>query len=228
MEIDSIHDAAASGDLEAVKRIVEHDPRLVNQDDQYDWRPIFHAGLRRHYDVVKYLIDCGADLAAHDGYALHYAGEVPDNKKVVSLLVAYGGLDAHAKPSTELARQFIYAVFLANVPRVRAMLGDAPELAQERYARGDTALHHAARNGDIEIVEQLVSRGADVNARSDHGHFPLYCAAGHGHLETTRYLVQNSADLGARLSDGKTVPEWLRQFADHDRRFKACLDLLER
>ena len=228
MEIGSIHDAAASGDLDAVKRIVEHDPRLVNQDDQYDWRPIFHAGLRRHYDVVKYLIDCGADLAAHDGYVLHYAGEVPDNKEVVSLLVAYGGLDAHAKPSTELARQFIYAVFLANVPRVRAMLGDNPELAQERYARGDTALHHAARNGDIEIVELLVSRGADVNARSDHGHFPLYCAAGHGHLETTRYLVQNSADLGARLSDGKTVPEWLRQFADHDRRFRACLDLLER
>ena len=86
-----------------------------------------------------------------------------------------------------------------------------PELAQERYARGDTALHHAARNGDFEIVEQLVFCGADVNARSDHGHFPLYCAAGHGHLETTRYLVDNGADLGARLDDGKTVPEWLRQ-----------------
>ena len=227
MEIGSIHDAAASGDLDVVKKLVEHDPQLVNQDDQYDWRPIFHAGLRRHYDVVKYLIDCGADLAAHDGYALHYAGEIPDNKEVVSLLVAYGGLDAHAKPSTELARQFIYAVFLANMPRVRAMLGDNPELAQERYARGDTALHHAARNGDIEIVEQLVFCGADVNARSDHGHFPLYCAAGHGHLETTRYLMENGADLGARLDDGKTVPEWLRQFADHDRRFKACLDLLE-
>ena len=85
------------------------------------------------------------------------------------------------------------------------MLGDNPELAQKRYARGDTALHHAARNGDIEIVELLVSRGADVNARSDHGHFPLYCAAGHGHLETTRYLMENGADLEARLSDGKTV-----------------------
>ena len=63
MEIGSIHDAAASGDLDEVKKIVEQDPQLVNQDDQYDWRPIFHAGLRRHYDVVKYLIDCGADLA---------------------------------------------------------------------------------------------------------------------------------------------------------------------
>lgn len=228
METGSIHDAAANGDLDAVKKIVERDPQSVNQDDKYDWRPIFHAGLRRHYDVVKYLIDCGADLAAHDGYVMHYAGEVPDNKEVVALLVAYGGLDAHTEPSTELARQLIYAVFLANVPRVNAMLSSNVGLVRERYARGDTALHHAARNGDLEIVEQLVSRGADPNAMSDHGHFPLYCAAGHGHVETSRYLMENGADLGARLSDGKTVVEWLRQFTDHDRRFRACLDLLEK
>jgi len=228
MQLGSIHDAATNGDLDLVKRILEREPQLVNQDDQYEWRPIFHAGLRRHYDVVKYLIDAGADLAAHDGYVIHYAGEVPDNKEVVSLLVAYGGLDAHTKPSSETARQFIYAVFLANVQRVSAMLRDNAKLVQERYARGDTALHHATRNGDLEIVEQLVSNRADVNETSDHGHFPLYCAAGHGHVETTRYLIEHGADLKAKLSDGKTVVEWLKQFADHDHRFKSCLDVLER
>ena len=228
MKFGSIHDAAANGDLNAVKKIVEQDPRLVNQDDRHEWRPIFHAGLRRHYDVVRYLIDCGADLAAHDGYAIHYAAEVPNNKDVVSLLIAYGGLDAHAKPLNEAARQFIYAVFLANMQRVNAMLRDNPQLVQERYARGDTALHHAARNGALEIVEQLVGSGADVNATSDHAHFPLYCAAGHGHVETTRYLVEHGADLQARLGDGKTTTEWLKQYADHDRRLKSCLDVLER
>ena len=203
-------------------------PQSVNQDDKYEWRPIFHAGLRRHYDVVKYLIDCGADLAAHDGYAIHYAGEVPDNKEVVSLLITYGGLDAHTKPSSEVARQFIYAVFLANVQRVRTMLQDNPKLVQEQYARGDTVLHHAARNGDLEIVEQLVDYGADVNAIADQGHFPLYCAAGHGHVETTQYLVEKGANLQTKLPDGKTVTEWLEQFAEHDRRLKSCLDILDR
>ena len=228
MELGSIHDAVANGDLDTVKKILEEDPSLVNQDDQYEWRPIFHAGLRRRYDVVKCLIDCGADLAAHDGYVIHYAGQVPDNKEIVSLLVTYGGLDAHTNPSSEIARQFIYAVFLANVGRVNAMLRDNPELVQERYARGDTALHHAARNGDLAVVEQLVSSGADVNTIADQGHFPLYCAAGHGHVETTRYLMENGADLQARLPDGKTVIEWLKQYADNDRRLKSTLDVLER
>ena len=227
MELGSIHDAASNGDLDTVKKILEQDPGQVNQDDQYEWRPIFHAGLRQHYHVVKYLIDCGADLAAHDGYVIHYAGEVPNNKEVVSLLVTYGALDAHTEPASELVRQFIYAVFLANTERVSAMLRDDPELAKERYARGDTALHHAARNGDLEIVTQLVSRGADVNATTDNNHFPLYCAAGHGHVETTQYLVEKGADLQAQLSDGKTVTEWLKQYADHDRRLKSTLEVLE-
>ena len=226
MEVGSIHDAAASGDLDAVKKIVEQAPQLVNQDDQYDWRPIFNAGLRRHYDVVKYLIDCGADLAAHDGYVVHYAGEVPDNKEVVSCSLRTAGGCAYqtinrTRPPVYLCR------FLSQCAAISAMLSDNEGLTRERYARGDTALHHAARNGDIEIVEQLVSCGADPNAMSDHGHFPLYCAAGHGHVETTQFLVENGADLQARLSDGKTVVEWLKQFADHDRRFKSCLDLLE-
>ena len=41
MTLGSIHDAAANGDLDLVKKIVEQDPRSVNQDDKYEWRPIF-------------------------------------------------------------------------------------------------------------------------------------------------------------------------------------------
>lgn len=224
----SIHEAASNGDLDTLKKIVEERPETVDRDDRYGWRPLFHAGLRRHRDIVQYLIDHGADLAAHDGYAMHYAAEVPDNKDIVTLLVTYGGLDAHTKPESEVARQFIYSVFLANVQRVGAMLRANSRLAHERYARGDTALHHASRNGDLDIVMQLVVSGADVNATSNNGHFPLYCAAGHGHAETTRYLLENGADPEASMADGKTVADWLKQYAVHDPRLKACLAVLER
>ena len=222
MSNDSIHKAAREGNVERVRELLDADPSLVNRDDQHEWRPIFHAGLRKHYDVVELLIDRGADLSAHDGYAMHYAGEVPDNKGVVELLVRYGRLDAHAEPSSEISRQFIYAVFLANEGRVGALLTSHPDLVRELYARGDMALHHACRNGDLAVVRILVEGGADVNGMSEGGHFPQYCAAGHGHADTVRYLLEQGADTNQRMKDGKDILEWLEQYMEHDSRFREC------
>jgi len=34
---------------------------------------------------------------------MHYAGEVPNDKTIVSLLVQYGALDAHVRPTSDLS-----------------------------------------------------------------------------------------------------------------------------
>jgi ankyrin repeat protein len=109
-----IHDACRRGDTDEVRALIAADPAAVDADDEHGWRPIFHAGLYRHEQVVRLLIEAGADLAAHDGYVMHYAGEVPNNKAIVSLLVQYGALDAHVRPADDLSRQFLAAVFLAD------------------------------------------------------------------------------------------------------------------
>jgi hypothetical protein len=98
------------------------------------------------------LIEAGADLAAHDGYVLHYAGEVPDNKAIVSLLVQYGALDAHVRPADDLSRQFLAALFLGDGGRVRSLLARHPRLATTPDGR-DQPIHHAARNGDTESFD---------------------------------------------------------------------------
>lgn len=221
----SIHKAAADGDMDLVKKLLDEDPGLVNLDDEYQWRPIFHAGLHKQAGVVQLLIDRGADLSAHDGYALHYAAEVPENMPVVTLLIQYGTLDAHTEPANQAAREFIHAVYMGNASRVAALIQTAPGLVHERYARGDTSLHHACQNGSLEVVQVLVRAGSGVNAVSETGHFPLYCAAGHGHREITLYLLEHGANLDQKLPDGKTVIAWLRQYPQ-DRRFSSVLEAI--
>ena len=224
----SIHEACRRGDVDAVRALIAADPAAVDADDEHGWRPIFHAGLWRHEAVVRLLIEAGADLAAHDGYVMHYAGEVRNNKAIVSLLVQYGALDAHVRPTDDLSRQFLAAVFLTDAVRVRSLLGRHPRLATTPDGHGDQPIHHAARNGDSEVVRLLIEFGANVNAQNQRGHTVLYCAGGHGHLDTLQLLLNAGADRDARFThDAKTLMEWLAQYPD-DTRFTPIAEALRR
>jgi ankyrin repeat protein len=224
----SIHAACCRGDIDAVRALIAANPAVVDADDEHGWRPIFHAGLYRREQIVRLLIEAGADLAAHDGYVMHYAGEVPNNKAIVSLLVQYGALDAHVRPTDDLSRQFVAAVFLGDVARVRSLLARHPHLATAPDGRGDQPIHHAARNGDTEIVRLLVEHGAEVTARNPRRHTVLYCAGGHGHLSTLQYLLSKGTAGDGRLSqDVAELLEWLAEYPN-DCRYTPIAEALRR
>jgi ankyrin repeat protein len=224
----SIHDACIRGDLVAVCALIAAKPAAVDEDDEHGWRPIFHAALWRQEHIVRLLIEAGADLAAHDGYVMHYAGEVPNNKAIVTLLIQYGALEAHVRPTDDLSRQFLATVFLADTARVRSLLARHPHLAAALDGRGDQPIHHAARNGDTEVVRLLIEYGADVNATNARRHTVLYCAGGHGHLATLQLLLDWGADRDAKFThDGKTLLEWLAQYPN-DPRYGPIAEALRR
>jgi hypothetical protein len=75
--------------------------------------------------------------------------------------------------------------------------GSASSLADDReevWTSGKTALHFAACEAYPEIVELLLERGADPNARDLNGRFPLAEAALWGRLENVRILLKYGAD----------------------------------
>ncbi len=66
---------------------------------------------------------------------------------------------------------------------------------------------HAALAGkkDRGLVEMLVERGADVNARGASGVTPLHLAASRGDGELCEMLISKGADPAARMDDGTTA-----------------------
>ena len=63
-----------------------------------------------------------------------------------------------------------------------------------------TALNFAARNGHLDVVKYLLSRGdVDANARNAGGQTPLYLAASNGHLDVVKHLLsRGDVDANAR------------------------------
>lgn len=65
-------------------------------------------------------------------------------------------------------------------------------------------LHNAAHKGNLELVKQLVSGGANVNARDKLGSTPLHYAANQYHLDVMKFLIDNGADVNAQQNGGTT------------------------
>jgi ankyrin repeat protein len=70
---------------------------------------------------------------------------------------------------------------------------------------GDTVLHTAAMlNAGQEVVELLVSNGADVIARNKEGVTPLEISLKNGDIPTIKYLAQNGANIHTQNTRGES------------------------
>jgi ankyrin repeat protein len=74
-----------------------------------------------------------------------------------------------------------------------------------------TLLHDAARWGQLNLIEELLRRGADINSRlpghEESGQFgmtPLHVAASNGRSHVIPLLLQHGAEINAKDSEGGT------------------------
>jgi ankyrin repeat protein len=89
----------------------------------------------------------------------------------------------------------------AEALRVIAAGGDV----NERSADGSTALHWAAHQGDLELVDLLLERGADPNILNDYGVTAIAAAAVEGDYGIIKSLVEARANVEAPNAEGQTV-----------------------
>ncbi|XP_044024071.1 kinase D-interacting substrate of 220 kDa B isoform X6 [Siniperca chuatsi] len=77
-----------------------------------------------------------------------------------------------------------------------------------RSDNGQTPLMLAAEQGSMEIVQELIRRGANVNLDDVDCWSALICAAKEGHVEVVKELLENSAYIEHRDMGGWTALMW--------------------
>jgi ankyrin repeat protein len=69
---------------------------------------------------------------------------------------------------------------------------------------GWTSLHVAAERGEPAMVENVIAKGADINAQAANGQTPLHVAADHGSYGAIEVLIKRKANLNIKDKKGRT------------------------
>lgn len=185
------------GDRTSVARLLA-DPSLVNMADQHGATPLMHATLYADAELMRLLIDKGADVNIADASGATALMWGAGDLAKVRLLVQHG---ANVDARSQLGRTplLVASTYAGNAEVVQLLLA-AGASANDRDQFGETALTSASKRGDAKLVEILIAAGADV-ATSGGGFMPrppLAWAAEEGNVATIATLLKHGADKDAK------------------------------
>ena len=112
--------------------------------------------------------------------------------------------DAAPSPLEDSKVNIWSAVKTGNLEALKVHLANGVDLNTQEPQSGLTALSWAIFTGEVEVVEQLLKAGADINGQNRDGGTPLHHAAFMGRDRIARILLQNGADVEARDENGET------------------------
>ncbi len=197
--LDPWFEAVKAGDPNRVNRLLESGID-INAGDEVNTTALHHAIRQRHLDLVRMLLDRGADPAVPNSN-----GHTPLTTALIHsrpFKIPYGV--PHPDPSA-------LEILLSAGTRYRlleAVLLDDVALARERLDEGEDpnygdftyfgpVLKLAGERGHREMVALLLDRGADIELTDDVGWRPLASAAREGQTEVVRLLLDRGADIDA-------------------------------
>jgi len=180
----------------------------VNATDSHGGTLLREAAYSNNLDVVKYLVEKGADVNAKDRFE-HTPLYLTSNPDVVKYLVEKGA-DVYAKDDDGMTP--LHAVTLGYVTikeeddrlKIVKNLIEKGADVNAKDNDGTTPLKFAIsniRNGRLDIMKYLIEKGADVNAKNNRGNTPLHAVS---NLDVMKYLVEKGADVNAKNEKGKT------------------------
>jgi len=108
------------------------------------------------------------------------------------------------KESPEISPPLHIAAHSGQVRLARLILAKEPNSSQFQDKFGRTALHCAAANDHTKMMRLLISRGSDINARTQQEKTPLHFAAQRPWYSPIKFLIDKKADISLRDNSNET------------------------
>ena len=103
------------------------------------------------------------------------------------------------------SQEIFRAVMTGDLEKTKIMIEEHPEWINAKSWGDWTPLHRAAQFGYADIVDFLITKGSNLEAKTVLGMTPLYAAVIGQKSDICKQLIDKGADIFTKRSDGETM-----------------------
>ncbi|XP_076017176.1 ankyrin repeat and SAM domain-containing protein 6 [Genypterus blacodes] len=218
MDITALMVASQHGHEAVVRLLLEWGSDVNFSQKTTGWGALMVATLSGKVAVAQQLVERGADpdrvnVLSKTAFELAMQLKQRDIK---------GYLDAitTVRPQTDDERRrpdVFSALKLGNSQLVKEILEEDPTQVNSSNQEGASPLMIAAVSGQLEVVQLMVEKSADIDKQDGvHGWTALMQATYHGNKDIVKYLLNQGADVNLRAKNGYTAFDLVMLLNDPD------------
>uniref|UniRef100_A0A3B3WC81 SAM domain-containing protein n=1 Tax=Poecilia mexicana TaxID=48701 RepID=A0A3B3WC81_9TELE len=218
MDITALMVASQHGHEAAVRLLLEWGSDVNFSQKTTGWGPLMAATLSGKESIAQQLVERGADpdrvnVLSKTAFELAMQLKQRDVKAYLDSITT-------VRPQTDDERKrpdVFSALKLGNSQLVKDILEEDPAQVNSSNQDGASPLMMAAVSGQLEVVQLMVEKKADIDKQdSVHGWTALMQATYHGNKDIVKYLLSQGADVNLRAKNGYTAFDLVMLLNDPD------------
>uniref|UniRef100_A0AAR2M1F0 SAM domain-containing protein n=1 Tax=Pygocentrus nattereri TaxID=42514 RepID=A0AAR2M1F0_PYGNA len=218
LDITSLLVSAQHGHEAMVRLLLEWGADVNFSQKTTGWSALMLATVSGKASIAQQLVERGAD-PDHINVLSKTAFEVAlqlKHKEVKSYLDSITTVRPQPEYQDEY-EQFMCLCVIGNAQLVKEILEEDPLQVNMANADGASPLMIAAVSGQLEVVQLLVEKSADIDKQDGvHGWTALMQATYHGNKDVVKYLLNQGADVNLRAKNGYTAFDLVMLLNDPD------------